>query len=173
MNPDWFSGIATLVAALVAMGALVVAIRANRRADAANAHAAEANAQAAEALALQHQVDARAREFRDVTWAMGWSPWTPADCPPQLQLRNGGTTHARAVTVLLSTPTHQELLTAGDIDAGDVVLMDVHDGKLGPGGNHIELVRDAIYRVHWTSPLGFAEESEGGPGRRRPAPARR
>ncbi|MBZ4485826.1 hypothetical protein LQ938_10410 [Microbacterium sp. cx-55] len=172
MDVEWVAVIAGGVSALVAVVAVVVAVAANRRASTANALAAKANgiAEAANRIAvaanlradeahdLQRLVDDREREFRDVSWRVSWSPWEHESGMPALQLTNTGLTPARQVTLVIILPRSQQAIDVGDVAPDQTRTLAIQYGRPGPAHQHIELIRDPVYRIHWSSPLGHPEE---------------
>ncbi|MEV8360295.1 hypothetical protein [Microbacterium sp. NPDC076895] len=145
--------VAVLATAAAALS-LLYARGANRRADVANARAEEA-------LDLQRRIDEREREFRDVQWAISWSPWTKQTEKPAVQLTNAGLTTATNVTLVLTLPTMQQVLNVGTVEPGETRTLDIEYPKVGPAHDHIELIRDPLWRVHWSSPLGHPDEIKG------------
>ena len=123
--------------------------------EAAAAHLAEANSTAQGNLDLQSRIDARASEFRRVTWDAGWE----YDQNNELvfQVRNSGLTDAEQVTVVVMRP---DLIrtsgSLGTIRAGESAS---HRIEHAPETDPIELMlfRDTPYEVHWVSPLGHPE----------------
>jgi hypothetical protein len=118
-----------------------------------------ANRRAADALELQRSIDAREREFRDVSWGLSWSPWTRADETPSLQLSNLGLTTAVDVTLVLLLPTMQQAIHVGTVEPGETRTVEIAYSKTGPAQEHVELIRDPIYRLQWSSPLGQPDEA--------------
>lgn len=139
MIPDW-------VSAIVAIGALVVAVIAERR-----AHAADARAR--DALDLQKTIDARQREFCDVSWSVGWDPFASAR-KPRIVIQNTGLTDAVDVTLVVETFIDRQMFTFDRIDAGENrgAVIDIKDES--PTTAEFHLVRNGKYSVHWSSPLG-------------------
>jgi|SRR6478736_6629179 len=138
------SDVIALCAIVVAIVSVVVAV--------------VANARAKDALDLQKRIDAREREFRDVTWSLSWSPWTGPSEKPALQLTNSGLTTATNVTLMITLPSSQQALRVGTIEPGETRTLEVEYDRPGPAHNHIELIRDPAYRLHWSSPLGHPDE---------------
>lgn len=137
--------VVALVAALAAGASALYALGANRQ-------AAVANQRASEALELQHRIDDREREFRDVAWESSWHEATG------FTLRNVGLTDAHHVTLVLHDAHDSErhdlgLVAAGqsvDVDSPRVASWMVAMREflpLGPG-----------YLVHWSSRLGQPSE---------------
>ncbi|WP_454117854.1 hypothetical protein [Microbacterium lacticum] len=145
--------IVSALAVAAAAWSLFYAWGANRRADVANARAEEA-------LDLQRRIDEREREFRDVHWGISWSPWTKPTEKPAVQLTNAGLTTARNVTLVLTLPTMQQALNVGTVEPGETRTLDIDYPKLGPAHDHIELIRDPLWRIHWSSPLGHPDETK-------------
>lgn len=132
------------VGALMAIGALIVAMVANSR-------STEANRIARTALEIESRVDERQREFR----AVEWDAVVVADKTPlEFELRNVGDTPAVSVTIVLHLGKERETHALGDIAAKtDAKLTsDKFDAWMTEAFDH-EVVNPG-YRVHWSSPLG-------------------
>lgn len=160
MDPNWISGVAAVAGTLVAAGALVVAVRANRRADVANAQSAEANERAREALDLQRLIDERAREFRDVRWELKVDRDWSGGRFTGVSFRNVGLTPAHNATFIIEVEgwATVDVFTADEVQPGyaagfisnaTAFWMDKYDDAMP---SH------PPFRVHWSSPLGNVEE---------------
>lgn len=143
--------IVAIVAVVAALASALYAHGANKRADVANQRASEA-------LDLQRRIDERAREFRDVIWVFAWSPWSEPGGPPLLDLTNGGLTTAVDVTLVIVLPSGQQAIHVGTVGPGETRMVEVNYAKPGPAHDHIELIRDPLFRLHWSSPLGHASD---------------
>ncbi len=133
-------------------------MKSNAIASAANQLADAANKRADEAHDLQRRIDEREREFRDVTWSIGWSPWEHPTGMPAVEVSNTGLTAARQVTLVVVLPRGQQAIEVGDVGPGETRTFAIQYGRRGPAHKHIELIRDVKYRLHWSSPLGHPDE---------------
>lgn len=138
-----FAAIAALLAAVYAGGA-------NRRAD-------EANRTAERALDLQARIDAREREFREVDWECGYA--IDESESVVFRVKNTGHTDACQVTVIFSAPggSHEIAQALGDIAVGAEKVVSVDTEMSGQSAVEVLLLQDTQWRLHWSSPLGFAE----------------
>lgn len=151
MDPDWLSGAAAVVGALVAILALVVATLANRRADEANTHAQVANERARNAYNLQVRIDDRDREFRMVSW--GVEPGDD-DGARSITITNVGLSDARSVTMVLFLSDDHEVVECPVIRKGESVT--VSSPRLSAwleAAWEYEVLTPKVM-VHWSSPLG-------------------
>lgn len=141
---DWIGAVAGAVGALIAIGALIVAMVANSR-------STKANRIAQNALEIDSRVDERQREFR----AVDWDAAVMADeTPLEFELTNVGDTPAVSVTIVLHLGKERETHALGDIPAktGAKVTSDRFIAWMTEAFDH-EFVHPG-YRVHWSSPLG-------------------
>lgn len=153
MDPNWISGLAAVASAGVAIGALVVAARANQRSDIANEQAAIANRRAGEALDLQRRVDEREREFRRVAWTAGWIHDDSRDMSA-FTIVNSGLTKACSVTLVLDGPSGLKAFAVGDIAPGQSRRVFPEESlKAAFVASTLEL-QSYPWEVHWSSPLG-------------------
>lgn len=90
--------------------------------------------------------------------SISWSPWTNQTEKPALQLTNAGLTTAMNVTLVVTVPTMQQALHVGTVEPGETRTLDIEYPKLGLTHDHIELICDPLWRVHWSSPLGHPGE---------------
>ncbi|MCK2032198.1 hypothetical protein [Microbacterium sp. KSW4-4] len=145
------AGFVVAVLAVVAAGASVLYARgANSRAD-------EANRTAEKALDLQARADAREREFREVRWEAGYD--LDDRERPVFRLTNVGHTDAHSVSLLLATPGRREtLFTLGNVGAGGSAQVVLTDDETQRSIVELMILTADPWRVHWSSPLGHAEE---------------
>lgn len=145
MDVEVITAIGGVVAAAGAVGAWVVAMRANRRADAANVTAERA-------LDLQSRIDAREREYRAVRWKGEWD----LDDAGRIvfRLTNTGHTPACSVTAVVTRDGDDVVRELGDVAAG--AHGDVRISTQMTGQAAVEVLRrqDTPFEVHWSSPLG-------------------
>lgn len=132
--------IASFASALYALGA-------NRRAD-------EANRTAKAALDLQSRIDEREREYRDVDWTADWDEQTG------FALANSGLTDATHVTLIMRGFHGAERHDLGDIPAGGSVAVESVAAAAWIDENKQSMPLSPPYLVHWSSPLGVAEQRE-------------
>ncbi|WP_261165748.1 hypothetical protein [Microbacterium sp. Marseille-Q6965] len=155
---------AVLVAVLAVGVSAFFAWRSNRIADAARREARAANENAERALDLQARIDARAVEFREVTWSGRWIEPASADEVLQFELTNTGLTPAHNVTLILDELVHDDVQGF----RAEVFRFDVIYPSSSARAPLAHLTADDViyassfrgkhFRVHWSSPLGKASE---------------
>lgn len=150
MQPtDWIGAIGGAVGVFVALGALIVAARANAR-------SSEANLIAARAVEMEARIDERQREFRSVDWSARVTEGADSDSFV-FELRNDGDTDACSATVVLRLYPH-ETHAVGDVPAkGSVSLTSERLDEWMRGAIEHEMVQPG-FRIHWSSPLGHPSE---------------
>lgn len=156
MDPNWLSGAAAAVSALVAVGALIFAMLANRRANEANTHAQVANERARNAYNLQVRIDDRDREFRMVSW--GVEP-KDDDGARSIAITNVGLSEARSVTMVLFLSDDHEVVESPVLRKGESVT--VSTPRLSAwlkAAWEYEVLTPKVM-VHWSSPLGKASHA--------------
>lgn len=158
MQFDW-GEVTAIVATIIAGGSVWIALVANGHSAAANREAAVANSRASQALALQKEIDDRAREFRDVEWTGTWVPEADMNVP-QFRLSNIGLTTAESVTLILTVPSNErQHWSLGTIEPGD--YRDIEFGAAVAAGAVAALMAHRLlpFAVHWSSPRGQAAQS--------------
>jgi hypothetical protein len=156
MDPNWLSGAAAVVSALVAVGALIVAALANRRADEANTHAQVANERARNAYNLQVRIDDRDREFRMVSW--GVEPGDD-DEARSITITNVGLSEARSVTMVVFLGGDHEVVEFPVLRKGDSVTVSSPRMQAWLKAAWEYEVLTPKVMVHWSSPLGKASHA--------------
>lgn len=144
----WLGAAGGVLGAVGAVGAWIVAIRANGR-------AAEANRTSREALDLQSRIDQREREYRHVEWTAEYNGGAG------FTLTNSGLTDATQVTLVLRhLEEPDERHDLGDIPAQGSVSVDSVAAAAWMSGAASTLPTSPPYFVHWSSPLGVADQRE-------------
>ncbi|MGC0371221.1 hypothetical protein [Microbacterium sp. SLBN-111] len=117
-----------------------------------------ANMRAKDALDLQTRIDERLREFQLVRWSANWNALAPGGAPT-IWLRNTGVTSAVDVTLLVNTFAEEKLFHFNRVEPGDKVEAVFEAPDAVQAGFYF--LRDAPYRVHWTSPRGNVHQVDG------------
>ncbi|MFB8191254.1 hypothetical protein ACFC14_18205 [Microbacterium sp. NPDC055988] len=156
----WIGAIGGVIGGLAAVGAWIVAIRANGKSAEANAIAGEATKTSREALALQARIDEREREFRDVSWRCGWQ--TDVEGNVAFLVLNDGLTEAKDVTLALNHNNQRVLRKLGNLRPGEEARYEVPDVATFTDEDGFTQVDQRIfdrtaYVIHWASPLGHVE----------------
>lgn len=162
MDPDWISGGAAVSSVVVAVGALVVAWKANRRSAEANAQSVVANERAREALDLQRLIDERAREFSDVRWELTVDREWSGGRFTGVAFRNVGLTPARDVTFIIEVEgwATADVFIAAEVHPGYAAGFTSKAAGFWMEENESLIPLWPAYRVHWSSPLGNVAERE-------------
>jgi hypothetical protein len=143
---DWIGSIAGVAGAIVAVGAMLVAGRANTR-------SSEANRIAQTALEMESRVDERQREFRAVEWDAGVTDGE-SELFSSFELNNVGDSVAKSVTVVLHLNPDRETHELGDIPAkGAKKITSQGLTRWMREAREHDVVHPG-FRVHWSSPLG-------------------
>jgi hypothetical protein len=137
--------VVAVLAVLIAAASLVYAKGANDRADVANRTAREA-------LDLQARVDAREREYRDVSWRSSF------DHGRGFTLTNDGLTDAHRVTLILYGDQDRELHRLGDIRAGQSATVQSRLASVWMREYERSMPLAPPFMTHWSSPLGVASQ---------------
>jgi len=143
--------VVAVLAALAAGASSLYALGANRRADTANERANDA-------LDLQKRIDAREREFRDVTWSGAWV--SDSSGTPVFRVSNRGLTTACSVTIVYSYNALRYVESVGDLEPSAYVDLAPETAAADEIVLELMLRVNAAFRVHWSSPLGQADSYE-------------
>lgn len=145
-----------IIGLVIAGLAVLVAAVSARYAQLANRRAAEANKTAQQALDLQARIDAREREFHQVTWEGQYA--LAGDDEVVFELTNVGLSPAHDVTVVI-TPNgmERETLEFDLIAPGQSAQSRMRHGWEGRTVLEMMLLQDDPFEVHWSSPLGKAQ----------------
>lgn len=143
----WIGAIGGVIGGIGAVGAWIVAIRANGR-------AAEANRTSREALDLQSRIDQREREYRNVEWT------ATHDRSGGFTLTNSGLTDATQVTLVMRNFAGSERHDLGDIPAQSSVSVQSAAAAAWMREAESSMPLSPPYFVHWSSPLGVADQRE-------------
>jgi hypothetical protein len=173
---DLVGSIGSILSAGVAVCALVIAYRANKRADRANdiglqavRKADVANAIAVDANQLALRVDERGRERHDVRWVRAWN-----ETGDEWRLNNVGVDIAYKVTLIAAIRGMEIVETASEVQSRGYLALEqprepllrvqdqeqwtrnAHNGFFGnlPGETPV------TFRLYWSSALGTLKSFE-------------
>jgi hypothetical protein len=139
------------VSILIALGALVVSV-------VSVIFAGVGALRARDALRLQRRIDARAREFREVSWEGTFDRIAPGADDWKFRVTNTGLTWAEGVTLVVEFEP-AEKFDLGAIEPGESRSVEVGGGGAwqAANGNHLP-VRPG-FRIYWSSPEGHPDNA--------------
>lgn len=107
---------------------------------------------------LQQQIDARGREYQEVTWGVGTDRPIGDDRVEMLRLSNHGVTAAENVTVVIRYDHDSEKLELGAIPSGKAKAVPSARLRAWMDEKREYMPLAPAVTVHWTSPLGNAQQ---------------
>lgn len=154
----WVAATAVVVSVIALLVAAGQTSKANGIADDARREAERANVLAKAALDIQKRIDDRAAEYRDVRWEGSWETGPDIDHQMGFALKNVGTTRAARVTLIIEVRYSEEVFTFDSIEPGEGRIVVVKGQTVDEFRESQEMELRPPFRVHWTSPLGHAQE---------------
>ena len=139
------------VSILIALGALAVSV-------VSVIFAGVGVLRAREALRLQRQIDARAREFREVSWEATFDRVDPGAADWAFMVTNTGLTRAEGVTLVIEVdPAEKHDL--GAVDPGQSQSVRVGGGNAWHTSNRSHMPVRPEFRIYWSSPKGHPDDA--------------
>lgn len=139
------------VSILIALGALAVSVL-------SVIFAGVGVLRAREALRLQRQIDARAREFREVSWEGTFDRIAPGADEWQINVTNTGLTRAEGVTLVVEFD-QAEKYDLGAVDPGQTRSVQVGGGDAWYSAGRSRMPVRPGFRIYWSSPEGHPDRA--------------